>query len=372
VGTVLNLGTLGADALSFWVRASAATTIRKAGFGITSDQRVQYEGEGHIGFPVTTTWTQVLIPIPSNAGGYFGNIFTLATNADAAGKTIYLDDIQYVKMASYSLDSIEISATAGPIQYGVATACSALTGDKSATWKLNDRYVTLFDYNDWEQEGVAVNTFSEWFTFAYNLVGGSATLTAGNLTPTAPSSTATFNLSFGGKNSNNCVVSIAADTSTFVIDNFSDLAVAADFNVGTRWYDPKPQVTGAIIASNRPGSEAGKSLRVNFNGARDWPGGAGDSAKPFNLTGYTNVTFWVNVLTGTAPQMRMVMAVGPGAPNEESVNFTIPAPQNQWRKITIPLTSWTRGAARTAWIIASNGGAADTFSIAIEQIQLEK
>lgn len=86
------------DALRFMVKASKSATIDSAGFGrtaVSTDRAV-----GKRSFDVTTSWQEVIIPIPvaarvSNLTG----LFYLTENADEGAYSIYIDEIAFVNMA---------------------------------------------------------------------------------------------------------------------------------------------------------------------------------------------------------------------------------------------------------------------------------
>jgi len=261
---------------------------------------------------------------------------------------------------------------------------STLTGDVYTAYLAGGAITTLYDYVDWAgggDFGVPVNTFAMWHTKTYD-VGGQAALVSGMVQPLTPGGTFTLTMSFGGVTSNTLNGQIAEDAATLLIENFSTFNIGEDYiKTGTTyWYDPQPVgypatkgatpgVDGNIIASDRPGSESGKAIQVDFKGARNWQGGFGNSHASVITTGYTNLTFWVKAVSGAPTQMRFTLEPGASRPD---FNFTISG--TGWQKITIPVSSL--GGNGSGWMICGARLPAalvnTTFSIAVDQIQLEK
>lgn len=92
VATGQNLSTY--NAVSFWVKASAAKTLNVAGLGNNAATTVfQIE---RLNIALTTTWTKVIIPIaaPSKLTAEKG-LFHFAEGSDEGTYTIWFDNIQY-------------------------------------------------------------------------------------------------------------------------------------------------------------------------------------------------------------------------------------------------------------------------------------
>ena len=90
--TAQNLSTY--NALSFWIKGSAAKTLNVSGLGNSAATTV-YAAE-LVNVPVTTTWTKIIIPIPVPAKltAEMG-LFHFAEGSDEGVYTIWLDNIQY-------------------------------------------------------------------------------------------------------------------------------------------------------------------------------------------------------------------------------------------------------------------------------------
>ena len=87
------------NALTFWIRASAAKTLNVSGLGNNAASTV-YATE-YVNVAVTTTWTKIIIPIPdaSKLTAEKG-LMHFAEGSDEGAYTIWLDNIQYETLAA--------------------------------------------------------------------------------------------------------------------------------------------------------------------------------------------------------------------------------------------------------------------------------
>jgi hypothetical protein len=92
--TAQNLSTY--NAVSFWVKASAAKTLNVTGLGNNATPNgAVYQAE-MLNIPVTTTWTKFIIPIPVPAKlNAETGLFHFAEGSDEGAYTIWFDNIQY-------------------------------------------------------------------------------------------------------------------------------------------------------------------------------------------------------------------------------------------------------------------------------------
>jgi hypothetical protein len=93
-----NLSTF--NAVSFWIKASAAKTLNVAGLGNTAAPTTVYQAELEK-IAVTTTWTKIIIPIPAPAKlTAETGLFHFAEGSDEGAYTIWIDNIQYENLAA--------------------------------------------------------------------------------------------------------------------------------------------------------------------------------------------------------------------------------------------------------------------------------
>jgi hypothetical protein len=87
------------NAVSFWIKGSAAKKLNVAGLGNNAATTVYQTELAEI--PVTTTWTKFIIPIPvpSKLSAEKG-LFHFAEGGDEGAYTIWLDNIQYENLAA--------------------------------------------------------------------------------------------------------------------------------------------------------------------------------------------------------------------------------------------------------------------------------
>ena len=85
------------NALSFWVKASRAVILETAGLGNDNTGTSKYDAK-RSNVPVTTDWTQVLIPIPLPARltAEKGLFYLAEGPKNGTGLTLWVDDVQFV------------------------------------------------------------------------------------------------------------------------------------------------------------------------------------------------------------------------------------------------------------------------------------
>ncbi len=90
----------GYNALSFWVKASRATNLDVAGLGNDNTGTSKFDAARKT-IPMTTSWTQVLVPIPdpSKLTDEKGMFYFAEGPQAGSGLTLWLDDITFVNTA---------------------------------------------------------------------------------------------------------------------------------------------------------------------------------------------------------------------------------------------------------------------------------
>jgi len=85
------------NAVSFWVKASRAASLDVAGLGNDNTGTSRFTAQ-RAAIPMTTSWTQVLVPIPNPARlTAEGGLFFFAEGPQAgSGLTFWIDDVEFV------------------------------------------------------------------------------------------------------------------------------------------------------------------------------------------------------------------------------------------------------------------------------------
>lgn len=93
----------GYNALSFWVKGSRAVNLETAGFGNDNTGTSRYEAK-RSSIPVTTNWTEVLVPIPLPARLQVERgLFFFAEGPQAGqGLTLWFDEVRFVNVSTIS------------------------------------------------------------------------------------------------------------------------------------------------------------------------------------------------------------------------------------------------------------------------------
>jgi hypothetical protein len=145
--TPQNLSTY--NAVSFWIKGSAAKTLNVAGLGNNAATTV-YQTELEK-IAVTTTWTKIIIPIPAAAKlTAETGLFHFAEGSDEGGYTIWLDNIQYENLAATVVGAPTATMATETINKGVGDAfeangltCSIPVNSVATVLKVTKAYFTF-------------------------------------------------------------------------------------------------------------------------------------------------------------------------------------------------------------------------------------
>jgi hypothetical protein len=174
------------NAVSFWVKASAAHSLNVSGLG-NNGASSAYQVELN-GFALTTTWTKVVIPIPNPAKfTSVTGLFHFAEGSDEGAYTIWMDDIQYettsVGAATATMTTETVTKSIGDSFSPTGTACTfnGVTFSVMKVW---------FDYTS---SNTAVATMNNTTGTGTAVAGGTTNITA-TMGATAVSGTLTVNV----------------------------------------------------------------------------------------------------------------------------------------------------------------------------------
>ncbi len=116
--TAQNLSTY--NAVSFWIKGSAAKTLNVAGLGNASTGTTPVYSAELASIPVTTTWTKIIIPIPdaSKLTAEKG-LFHFAEGSEEGAYTIWLDNIQYENLTGGVIGTATAAIATETISKGI-------------------------------------------------------------------------------------------------------------------------------------------------------------------------------------------------------------------------------------------------------------
>ena len=116
--TAQNLSTY--NAVSFWIKGSAAKTLNVVGLGNASTGTTPVYSAELVNIPVTTTWTKIIIPIPdaSKLTAEKG-LFHFAEGSEEGAYTIWLDNIQYENLTGGVIGTATAAMATETISKGI-------------------------------------------------------------------------------------------------------------------------------------------------------------------------------------------------------------------------------------------------------------
>jgi hypothetical protein len=317
--TPQNLSTY--NALTFWIKGSAAKTLNVAGLGNNAATTVfQTELEK---IAVTTTWTKVIIPIPAAAKlTAETGLFHFAEGTDEGAYTIWLDNIQYENLAATIIGTPTVGIATETLTKGVGDAfaasgltCSFPVNTVATVLKVNKAY---FTFTSGTPAVATVNAVGEGTCVAIGTSAITAKLGAVNATGTL-----TVNV-IGAT-----VPTVAAPTPTrpaaSVISMFSNAYTDV---AGTDWnpnWGQTTQVTEVQIATN----PTKKYANFNYQGVQFTPA--------INVTtmNYVHVDLWTPSMTSFK---FFLINIAPLAQFESAVTLT--PTLSGWNSFNIPLSDY--------------------------------
>jgi Secretion system C-terminal sorting domain len=311
------------NAVSFWIKGSAAKKLDKVGLGNNANTTVYQTELADI--PVTTTWTKFIIPIPvpSKLTAETG-LFHFAEGSDEGAYTIWLDNIQYENLAATVVGTPTATIATESITKGVGDVFEA-TG-LTCTFPINSVATKLTPskaYFTFTSSNTAVATVSALGVGACVSVGTSA-ITA-KLGAVAATGTLTVNIAAV------TAPTTAAPTPTRLPANVISLFCKQPYTnlAGTDWFPNWQQttvVTDVIIA----GDTTKKYTNFNYQGVQ--------FAKPIDVTtmGFLHIDLWTPNMTSFKVSL---INIPPLAQIEQAV--TLLPTLSGWNSFDIPLSSYT-------------------------------
>ena len=309
------------NAVSFWIKGSAAKTLNVSGFGNNAATAV-YQTE-LVNVAVTTTWTKIIIPIPdaSKLTAEKG-LFHFAEGSDEGAYTIWLDNIQYETLAAGVIGTATATMTTETLNKGIGD--SFTPNGLTATFPVNSvatKLTVMPAYFTYTSSTPTVATVSA--------LGVGACLAAGTTNITAKLGTVSAT---GTLTVNVAAVSapiVAAPTPTRPAASVISLFSNAYTDVaGTDWFPNWGQttvVTDVMIASNA----TKKYANFNYQGVQ--------FANAINVTtmNYLHIDFWTPNVTSFKVSL---INIPPLTQAEQAVTLT--PTLAGWNSFDIPLASY--------------------------------
>jgi hypothetical protein len=317
--TAQNLSTY--NAVTFWIKASAAKTLNVAGLGNNTTVTTFQTELANI--PLTTTWTKVILPIPVPSKlSAEGGLFHIAEGGDEGAYTIWIDNIQYENLAATIIGTPTASIATESITKGIGDAFEA--SGLSCTFPVNSVATKLTPtkaYFTFTSTNMAVATVSALGVGAC-VSAGTSTVTA-KLGAVAATGTLTVNVAAV------TAPTVAAPTPTRLAANVISLFSKPYINLaGTDWFPNWGQstvVTDVVIA----GDSTKKYASFNYQGVQ--------FANPVNVTtmGFMHVDLWTPNMTAFKV---FLINIPPLKQAEEAVTLT--PTLSGWNSFEIPLSSY--------------------------------
>ncbi|MBL7815604.1 MAG: T9SS type A sorting domain-containing protein [Saprospiraceae bacterium] len=319
VDTAKNLSTY--NALSFWVKGSAAKTLNVTGISNNAATNV-YQAE-LVNVPVTTTWTKIIIPIPdaSKLTAEKG-LFHFAEGSEEGTYTIWFDNIQYENITGGVIGTATATIATETINKSIGD--SFTPNGLTATFPVNSVATKLavnpavFTY---ASSNAAIATVSN--------VGVGTCLAAGttNITAKLGSVNATGTLTVNVTAA--AAPTTAAPTPTRPAANVISLFSNAYTDVaGTDWFPNWGQTT--VVADVQiAGNTTKKYTNFNYQGVQ--------FQTPINVTtmNYLHIDLWTPNMTSFKV---FLINIPPLTQAEQAVTLT--PTLSGWNSFDIPLASY--------------------------------
>jgi hypothetical protein len=317
--TAQNLSTY--NAVSFWIKGSAAKTLNVSGLGNNSNTTV-YQAE-MANVAVTTTWTKVIIPIPVPAKlTAETGLFHFAEGADEGAYTIWLDNIQYENIGGGAIGTATAAMATETINKNIGDAFSP--NGLTCTFPVNGVSKTLTPskaYFTYTSSTPAVATVSA-LGVGSALATGTTNITAA-LGAVAATGTLTVNVAAvaGPATAAPTPTRAAANVISLFSGAYTDLA-------GTDW-TPNWGQTTVVTEVQIAGNATKKLSNLNYQGAQ--------FATPVNVTSMTHLH--IDIWTPNCTSFKLSLINIPPLTQTEQA-FIITPTLSGWNSIEIPLTAY--------------------------------
>lgn len=206
-------------ALSLWVRSPDNARISSITVGIDTlwgnQYAVVYTGETGQGIAATDTWTQIIIPIPSNIAVTADGVLAMWLE-NQEGKILYVDDVRFISDSSTFSIVLPAASDVPLIVAAASTPISTLLANMKLVYTVDGKTGTLFNKN------ISIDKWFSPITFTVTGDAGSTgtTMAGANLTNTVKGGAFNLTVGFGGVTSAPVAYQIS-DKDILIIDNFT-------------------------------------------------------------------------------------------------------------------------------------------------------
>ena len=341
------------DALTFWAMASASKTIDKVGIANDAGPSVPFAAELSA-VALTTTWTKFIVPLPlASKLTSIAGLFHFATGADAAGITIWFDDIQYERVGAAVLGAPHASFTSATLSK--AAGDKFAIGGTSVAWFLNG-----------SGTATALAVGASYFAFAAT-DPTVATISSAGVVTAAGAGHTHITATLDG-------VAAAGDITldvTGVAPTPPPLPVFADDYAQGVSFAPFGGSTNAVaVDATQDRSGTGKgSLKVGLPAA-GYTGGALVGSAPVDVSSYDAITFWAK-----ASVARSFDKVGFANDTASTTYATEIGPlqlTTTWTQYVLPLPNPGNLTSLAGLFHFATGPDANGASVSFDDIQYEK
>jgi hypothetical protein len=327
------------NAISFWVRASAAKTLNVTGIGNNAATTL-YAAE-RVNVPVTTTWTKVIIPIPAPAKlTAEKGLFHFAEGSDEGAYTIWFDNIQYENITGGVIGTQTASIATETINKSIGDAFTP--GGLSCSFMVNGMATPLVAlgkaYFNFTSSNTAVATVSA--------LGEGAAVAAGTANVTAQlngiNATGILTVNVAGASTPTVAAPTPNRPPASVLSLFSNAYANRGVDTWSATWD-QADVADVLIAGN----DTKKYTNMVYAGIEFV------AANKVNAT--NNPYFHIDIWTPNSTTFKIKLVdfgangVFQGTPNDDTEHeLTYTPALGQWVSYNIPLASFTGMTGRTA------------------------
>ena len=313
------------DALTFYAKAEAETTIEKFGFAAGSEYEIFLKDQ-----TITTAWVKYVLPLP-DAAKLTGVENMFYASSGAGGGIIYLDEIKFEKLGTIGVKTFTYDGSGITIP---ATSTKAIA-DLTATMTVGGTDVTNLSFEDPtnpEFKGGLAN----WVTWSSADTAKATVAANGVITGIAASGTVDITGTLGDIK---VTITVTGDAAPAPFDGtiFDDAlqgGFTGSINASTG------EVAAVTDESTVVSGTSGKSVKFALDSASTWGGGYLQNVTGVDASSYTSLSFDINLsqLDSTVDFLQFKLEDTDGGATADALNlydFTETATTGDWKSYTV-------------------------------------